>query len=50
LTISKTLRSFTWNAPEVVSLCSQGCFYIKAKIKPNIDEDSDEDPAVVEVM
>ncbi|XP_046864546.1 uncharacterized protein LOC124459025 isoform X1 [Xenia sp. Carnegie-2017] len=31
LSISKTSTSFQWNAPEVISLCSQGCLYIISK-------------------
>ena len=49
LTIPKTSTSFIWNAPEVVSLCSQGCLYIRARIKPCNSEDSDEELVVVEV-
>ena len=34
LAIAKTSQSFCWNAPEVISLCSQGCLYVLAKINP----------------
>ena len=34
LSIPKTCNSFVWNAPEVLSLCSQGALYIMAKILP----------------
>ena len=43
LAIPNTSRTFCWNAPEVVSLCSQGCLYVMAKAHPpkEIDEFSD---------
>ena len=34
LTVPQTSSSFQWNAPEVVSLCSQGSLYIMAKRLP----------------
>ena len=34
LSIPKTSSSFQWNAPEVVSLCSQGSLYIMANRLP----------------
>jgi hypothetical protein len=48
LNIPKTSQSFKWNAPEVVSLCAQGCLYIMAKIMPVNASDS-EDEIRVEV-
>ena len=41
-------RSFKWNAPEVVSLCAQGCLYIVSKIMP-INATDSEDECRVEV-
>ena len=41
LSIPKTSTSFQWNAPEVISLCSQGCLYIISKIKIGKNEDVD---------
>ena len=34
LTMPQTSSSFQWNAPEVVSLCSQGSLYIMEKRLP----------------
>jgi hypothetical protein len=49
LTVPKTSASFTWNAPEVISVCAQGCLYIRAKIKPEVEDDLD-DITIVEVI
>ena len=57
LTLPRTSISFIWNAPEVISLCLQGCLYIMARIKPstkesseeNSEEDSEDDPVRVQV-